>query len=328
MAILVVFFIFDRFRSVNEGEVMVIERFGAFLKDDSGAVRIFEPGRMYFLWPAPIDKPVVLRASESKEIDLNTAFWPRVSLEQAANSESLPPTDDLDPLLDGYNLTGDLNILHTRWKIKYRITNYYDYLTATRGADPTPLLSSIVRNAVIRHVAGISVDDAYYGDHRALFARINDTAQEELEKMKLGISIDGSITNQSLLPPGPAQGAFNQVTSSLSERKKLVDDARKEASATARTAETEALNIENDALQYKAAVVADAKANAGRIRELQARFTNDAAGLQLYLTQYRYDRLLEALSSARVYVLRPSDKNVFWLAPLADYLSNDGAKTN
>ncbi|GHS96816.1 hypothetical protein FACS1894139_01980 [Planctomycetales bacterium] len=318
MLVLLLFFILDRFRSVSEGEIMVIERFGAFLTDDRGQIKVFAPGKMYFLFPAPIDRPVVLRASEVKELDLATAFYPRVGAEQSIG-EALPNTDELDPLLDGYNLTGDLNLLHTRWKVKYRISDYRDYLLATQNGDPTALLAAAVENAILRNVAATTVDDAYYNDHRGLFERIDDETRAQLAEMKLGIDLDGSIANQSLRPPGPANAAFNQVTSSLSERKKLVDEARKNAATILQEAATEALQINHDALEYKTAVVADAKANAARIRDLQAKFPGDAAGLNLYLSQYRYDRLVDILAPARVYLLRKG-QNVFWTAPTPEYL--------
>lgn len=321
MAVLLLFFVLDRFRSVNEGEVMVVERFGAFLTDDSGAVRVFEPGRMYFLWPEPFDRAIVLRTAEVKTLELGEPFWPRVSAEEALKEETLPQKEDLDPVQDGYNLTGDLNLLHTKWKVQYRISNYRDYLLATQKHDPEKLLAAVVRSAVIRNFAGVTVDDAYHdsGKRSQLFARIDEEVRERLARLALGVELDGGIANQQILPPGFAQTAFIKVNDSQTERKKLVDEARKQESAIHKEAETEALVIRNEALQYRTAVVSRAQADAARVRELSARFTGDPEGLRIYLDQYRYDRLRSALAAARLYFLRDG-QNVFWTSPSPEYM--------
>lgn len=326
MLVLAVFFVLDRFRSVNEGEVLVVERFGAFLTDGRGDIRVFEPGRMYFFWPEPIDKTIVLRTAEVKTLELGAPFWPRVSAEEALDKETLPQKEELDPLLDGYNLTGDLNILHTRWKIQYRIANYRDYLLASRKNAPEKLLAAVVRAAVIRNFAGVSVDDAYHdsGRRSALFARIDEEIRTRLAGMRLGVELDGGIANQQILPPGSAQTAFIKVNNSQTERKKEIDEALKKASAIRQQAETEALVLRNEALQYRTAVTARAQADAARVREIAARFVDDPQGLRIYLDQYRYERLREALAAARLYFLRDGN-NIFWTSPTPEYVEEKTA---
>ena len=129
----------------------------------------------------------------------------------------------------------------------------------------------------------------------------------------------GGIANQQILPPGFAQTAFIKVNDSQTERKKLVDEARKQESAIHKEAETEALVIRNEALQYRTAVVSRAQADAARVRELSARFTSDPEGLRIYLDPYRYDRLRSALAAARLYFLRDG-QNVFWTSPSPEYM--------
>ena len=323
MLVLLLFFVLDRFRSVNEGEAMVIERLGKFLTDEHGAIRVFEPGRMYFLWPEPFERAIVMRTSEVKTLELGAPFWPRVSTAEALNTDTLPQKEELDPVQDGYNLTGDLNILHTRWKIQYRISNCRDYLLATRKNSPEKILAAVVRSAIIRNFAGVTVDDAYHdsGKRSALFARIDEEIQQRLDSLALGVSLDGGIANQQILPPGSAQTAFIKVNDSQTERKKLIDEARKKESAILQAAETEALDIRNDAERYRTAVVSRARADAARVRELSSRFVNDELGLQIYLNQYRYDRLSAALAASRLYFLR-NGQNIFWTSPTPEYIDS------
>lgn len=320
MLVLLLFFVLDRFRSVNDGEVMLIKRFGAYITDDNG-IRVFEPGQYHFLWPYPIEEAVVLRLSEEKQLDLSYAFWPRMTAEAAINPDAvLGPVEELDPGLDGYNLTGDLNILHTRWKIKYRINSYRDYLLTSR--DPLQELVAVCEDAIVRNFAGVSVDQAYYGDRQRLFDRISEQINQRLSQSRLGIELV-SLINTSLLPPGMTQEAFDRLTSSLSERKKLIDQARTEANTALKEGETEAQRTRNAAIEYKVATVSRAAADASRIRDLLARFPNDPQGLELFLQQYRYDRLREAMSRAKVYVLREGN-NVFWTTPGPADFSSEG----
>ncbi len=321
MLVLLLFFLLDRFRAVNDGEVMLVKRFGAFLTDDSG-IKVFEPGQYHFIWPYPIEEPVVLRLSEEKQIDLGGNFWPRISGDAAVNPESvIGAAEELDADLDGYNLTGDLNILHTRWKAKYRISSFRDYLLTS--AKPLEEFKAICEDAIVRNFAGVSVDQAYYGDKQALFDRISEVINQRLAQRKIGVELV-SLINVSLMPPGKTQEAFDRLTSSLSERKKLIDKARTEANTALKEGETEALRTRNAAQEYKVATVARAQADASRIRVLQARFPNDPQGLELFLQQYRYDRLREALAKSRVYVLREGN-NVFWTTPGPADFSTDSA---
>lgn len=323
MAVLLLFFMLDRFRAVNDGEVMLVKRFGAYLTDEQG-IKVFQPGQYHFIWPYPIEEAVVLRMSEEKQIDLGSNFWPRMSADALTKTDAgLGVAEELDPDLDGYNLTGDLNVLHTRWKVKYRIQSFRDYLLTAR--DPLLEFKSICEGAIVQNFAGVSVDQAYYGDRQALFDRISEDINKHLAQARLGVELV-SLINASLLPPGKTQEAFDKLTSSLSERKKLIDQARTDANGAVKDGETQALATHNAGIEYKVAVVARAQADASRIRELLARFPNDPQGLELFLHQYRYDRLREATAKARVYVLREGN-NIFWTTPgPADFTSDNAAQ--
>lgn len=315
MLVVLLLFILDRFRSVNDGEIMVVERFGELLNDENGALRIFTAGKMYGLFPEPIDHPIILRTAEAKELNFGLPFFPRAV---SKVSDDFPATAALEPLIDGYNLTGDLCVLHTHWKIKYRITNYRDYLLATQKNDPEDLLAAIVNNAIIRHFAGAQVDRTYHDEQPQLFARIDDEINARLATMRLGVELDGGLANQAMRAPGAAQTAFNKVASSLSEYQKSIDEAHRQSAQIMQAAETAALAINNEATHYKIATVARARADAVRIRELTRKFAGDQIGLKLYLAQYRYDRLRTILSNSKLYFLR-AGQNIFWTTPTPEY---------
>ncbi len=321
MAVLALFFILDRFRSVNEGEVMLIKRFGAFITDQNG-IKVFKPGQYHFIWPYPVEQAVVIRTSEEKELDLDANFWPRTTAEVAVDSgKVLAEVEQLAPDLDGYNITGDLNVLHTRWKVKYRISSFRNYILTSEK--PLEIFKSICQSSVVENFAGVSVDQAYYGDRQSLFDIITEQVNIDLAKAKIGIELV-SLINTTLLPPGKTQPAFDKLTSSLSERKKLIDKARTDANKLVKEGETDALSVRNDAQQYKVATTSRAKADADRLNDLLAKFPNDPQGLQIFLEQYRYDRLKQALANSNIYIMREGN-NIFWTSPgPADFMEEKG----
>lgn len=321
MLILLALFISDRFVSVDDGEVMVIKRYGKYNTDDTG-IKVYKPGSYHFILPYPIEEAVKIRTSEEKEIKLNYSFWPRIDAAAAlAGDGSLPKSPELHPAFDRYNITGDLNILHSSWIIKYRINDYRAYLLSCTSQKATEeLIQAIAEDSINQIFAGVSVDQAFYGDKQHLFDMITERIKNQLSVADIGIELTNLI-NQSLLPPGFAQDAFDKVRSSLSKRDELIDTAKKEANTLTKNAETEAQQIKNAALQYKVTVVSRAEADAGRIKDLMAKFPNDPEGLNIYLSQYRYDRLQDALKNARIYLMRDG-KNIFWTAPANETFSD------
>lgn len=316
MAVLVLFFVVDRFTYVEEGEVLLVRRFGQYLTEpETGALRVFTPGKYHFLWPAPIETAERIRVSAEMEISLDEEFWPRLDARTAARGpDALPMRTRFEPVLDGYMLTGDLNLLHSRWKIKYRIVDYEAYVLAAR--DPERVLRKSACAAIVRNLAGIDVDQAYYGNRNLLFDRIRQDIQNDLApagSFRWGIQLI-SVVNTKFEAPGAAQGAFDAVTTAQSERTRLIEQARTEADTIRQNASTEAQAIRLDAEHYRTMVVSRAAADAQRLRDLLDRFPDDPEGLDLYLRQYRYLQIREALAKVRLYLLREG-QTIFWTRP-------------
>lgn len=318
MVLLLLFFVMDRFTYVEEGEVLLIRRFGKYLTEpETGTIRIFTPGKYHFIWPAPIESPERLRVSAEMEISLDEEFWPRIDARTAARGpDALPMRTRFEPVLDGYMLTGDLNLLHSRWKIRYRIVDYEAYVLAARN--PETVLRESARAAIVRTLAGTDVDQAYYGNRNLLFDRIRQDIQNDLTpagSFRWGIQLI-SVVNTKFEAPGAAQGAFDAVTTAQSERTRLIEQARTEADIIRQNAMTEAQAIRLQAEHYRTMMVSRAAAEAQRLTDLLDQFPNDPEGLALYLRQYRYMQIRDALANVRLYLLREG-QTIFWTRPEA-----------
>lgn len=315
--LLVVFFLLERVTYIEEGQVALIRRFGAYLLDPSGRPRIFEPGSFVFVWPSPIESLEILPRARERSMTIETEFWPRIEKKEKVTQgeKALPVMQSLDPTNDRYHLTGDQNLMHSQWKVTYRVEDFLAYRLAAE--DPEAMVRALVVSVILRAMGGISIDDAYYYKKDDLFRRIEEDAKSAVldptGRPRWGIRIV-HVLNTALLPPGAAQEAFDAVTGALSERTRLIDQARKEAEARLEDAKREADKVRREAEAYATRVRSEAAADAERLTVLLKRFAGDPQGLRIYLEQWRSQELGEILQGMRLYLL-PRGSNVLWTGP-------------
>ncbi len=315
--------VLESFQFVEQGKVGLVRRFGAYLRDDRGEVRLFKPGTLFFLWPAPLEVLEKIPAGQELELTLDQEFWPTVTKQQEAdpNAPELPPVPRLEPGKDGYGLSGDLNLAHSRWVIKYQVSDPERYkLTAE---NPETLLRATATAVIFKCLAGYAVDDALVHRSQELFALIDKSVRaavlDEQGRPQWGLEVT-RVINVKLLPPGNTQRAFNAVTQAGSERKEKVDKAHAEAARILAEAEAQANTVRNDSRAYALRLTRRAGADAQAMQDLLAKYPNDPVGLNVYLEQYRQDVLTEVLAGTKRYILRPG-QTWFMTSPTpAEYL--------
>ena len=115
--ILFVVYLLSATMVVQPGEVALVLRFGKLV----GATRedqIRRPGLLLAM-PYPIDRVIRVPIKEEGEV-LIQELWKSLT-------EGGPPTTTIDPLKEGYCLTGDQNILQARLVAKFRIDDPIAY---------------------------------------------------------------------------------------------------------------------------------------------------------------------------------------------------------
>ncbi len=315
MAGVVVLFLLESVTYVDEGQVGILRRFGTFVRhrsgEKAGEVRLFRPGRPILLLPAPVDELERIAVEETKEIRLDTEFWPQLSRENrlTAEEDRLPAQRSLRAGTDGYNLTGDWNLVHSRWIIRYEIDDPETYRTA--AADPEAVLRSIARTAVLQVFAGASVDDVLYQNTQVLTDRIRTRIQRAVRSASgaplYGIRVTEVQTQGNVLPPGRAHAAFNNVTRARAQRKTDEEAARTEAETIRNEAAAEANRIRTEARTYRTEVVSRARADAEALTALLRKFADQPEALGVYLDMYRLDTLEQVLPVTKRYIVRPGD---------------------
>ncbi|MBR0237269.1 MAG: protease modulator HflK [Thermoguttaceae bacterium] len=144
--LLVILFWFSGITSVKPGNVGMLMRFGKL--QGKGEERIMKPGLALAL-PYPIDEVIQTPELKIEQLEINEIFKP---LDGGMGS-----LDSIDPLLEGYALTGDMNVIQTKIVVKYKVS---DPIAFRLGVDkPEAFLHDIVLTAFTQTAANWTIDD-------------------------------------------------------------------------------------------------------------------------------------------------------------------------
>jgi membrane protease subunit HflK len=288
MGALVVIILAAGFFTVNPGEKAVILRFGRPVGE--GQNMLLSSGRIYWSFPYPIDEVVRIPIAEIQKVTSN-AGWYAMTHEQEVAFEALgtePPAsgNSLNPAIDGYVLTADQNIIHTRATVYYHIddplaaifffaagTNQQFNLGGISNA-----LQNAANNALVATAARFNVDDiltvniARFQD--AVSQRLNDLVDRE----HLGVVID-QCQVQSAAPRQLAD-IFRQVVAARQNRDKLVQDALGEENRILSQAGAQAASITNAAESARTRYVTSIQSDAEAFTKLLPQYESNP---QLYM---------------------------------------------
>jgi len=254
MVALVVVFLGSGFFQVGTQEKAVILRFGKTVGQEQEA--LLGPG-LHWSFPYPIDEVVKIPITEIQKIS-STVGWFAETPEQELSGNLPPPRPSLIPGVDGYVITADRNIIHTRATLYYQVDDPIRYVFGFTSASNT--IQNALNNALLDTAAQFKVDDVLYSDvagfQEAVQQRVG--AQADL----LGITVKQCNVESS--PPRQLKDVFDQVTEARQNQNKVLDDAHSYENQATNSAEAQASTIINEArsarARYVQSVQADAKA--------------------------------------------------------------------
>ena len=325
MLVILVLFCLDCAQQLRQNEIGLVRRFGRFAEDGAGLVRKLEPGSYHFILPEPIEKLERVSLS-NRSLSLDAEFWTSDGAgARRIDAAGMPANrESFDPDADGYNLTGDLNLIHTRWKIEYAIDRNYpqDYLLATVPAPagtpaekledygPEKMLRSVAASVILRNIAGLSADDVLINKQSTLKSGILEQIQQAMrDPQRPGRHLGGLVVTNALLaavsPPARVKVDFDQVAQAMAERQTAIDDAERDAKDILEKAGAEAAGIAAEGTVLRRRIVETAKAEAGYVQDLADRFKDDPGGLAVMLEQLRLDALDKALGGASLTTFPP-----------------------
>ncbi len=208
---------------------------------------LLKPG-IHFAFPKPIHEIVRIPVEKVQTLPIES-FWYFETAEEKLNPEKKRPArGPLDPLKDGYCLTGnesltgdegtDYNIVHSKWTLTYKIgspkkffENVYmrdrkpgeDFLDAASGT-VEPLLESLVSDAIVSTLLHYDIDKAIKSED-SIARKVKAILQEKLDLIESGIAID-AVRADRIVWPRQVDAAFQASTKARQESEQARVDAR------------------------------------------------------------------------------------------------------
>ena len=275
---LVILFFCSGFFTVGPQEKAMILRFG---KPVGEGPKVLLGAGLHWSFPYPIDEVVKIPITEIQKVS-STVGWFAVTPEQELSGNVPPPGPSLVPGVDGYAITADRNIIHTRATLYYQVDDPVRYVFGFASA--TNSVQNALNNALLAIAARFKVDDILYNDvagyRDAVEQRVNELADAE----KLGITVNHCDVES--IPPRQLKPVFDQVTQARENRNKVLNDAHTYENQVTNAASAQAVTLIDEAIsartRYVQSLQADAKAFSALLPNYQL---NPALFEQQKLTQ-------------------------------------------
>ena len=274
MVVLVVAFLFSGFFKVDPQQQAIILRFGKPV--GQGAQALLGPG-LHWSFPYPIDESVKISITSIQRVD-STVGWFATTPEM----EEPPPGPSLNPAVDGYVLTADGNIIHTRARLTYRINDpiryIFDFLNASNS------IQSALDNALLYAAAHFNVDDILTRDVTGFKEAVQRRTTELVEKQNLGVIVEGCQVQSR--PPRQLKTAFENVLKAEVKRNQVLSEAHSFENQVLSKASADAESRINLAEVARVRLVNDVSSRASLFGELLPQYrSNSALFVQQRLTE-------------------------------------------
>jgi modulator of FtsH protease HflK len=246
MLVVVVAMLFSGIFVVGPGEKAVRVRFGKMV--GVGADKELFSG-VHLAWPYPIESYIKVSVDKVTSIEADGLMY-RDSV-NPQNPASAP--ESLHPVQDGYTLTGDMNIIHTKWTIKYQITDVVDYINYIKeianAGELDVLLENMLYDSVIDVSGRFTIDDAWLERRSDFIDEVINELRGRLAIVPTGIA----IVNLNLVehrPPVQTLLAFFQAQNA----KETSEEIKSYAASQATKLMNEIAGTESTAQQILAAI--------------------------------------------------------------------------
>lgn len=297
---------------VGQHEEAVVLRFGRFT--GFGPEQVRKPG-IHWAWPYPIDQVVKISVGRDRVLVV-AAFWPELGREARIEGADVKvKVGLLEPGKDGYNITGDRNLVHTIWSVRYKIDDIRRYLVKLGQPQPGSvsndwaelgrLISATLENTVIRVIGRFDVNDVLREGKARLVSQVQRGLQDRMADLDVGVRVEQVLLNR-VEPPGKVADAFSAVIRAEQTKDKVLQDAKAYAGSLAEQARGEEALAVAEAEAYKTLISEKARSDADYIKALLAECKGDREKLDLFLMRQQMDAVAEFLVGAREkFVLRP-----------------------
>ncbi len=301
MGLLLLVFIASGFFTVGPQQRAILLRFGKPVGGEAEKA-LLGPG-FHWSFPYPIDESVLVSISGIQQVRSTVGWYAVTPAQEAAGTEPLAGMT-LNPAQDGYVLTADGNIVHTRATLTYRI-NYpirytFDFLNASNA------VQNALDSALIFAASHFAIDDILTRDVLGFREAVRRRVVDLVDRQGLGVAIE-QCSVQSV-PPRQVKEAFAEVLKAEVGRSKTLNDARSYENQVLSKASADSQGRINLAESDRARLIQDVRSQAERFNDLLPKF---AANPKLFVEQRLTETLGRVLTNVqdKIFVTESGDAN-------------------
>ncbi len=218
---------------------------------------------LHWSLPYPIDEVVRIPITE-EQIVSSTVGWYLTTPEAELSGEEMPAGPSLNPAFDGYVITADRNILHTRATLRYQINDPIRFVFDFASASNT--VQNALNNALLFTAARYKVDDILINKSVEFREAVLQRVNELTDQAQLGIAVKQCDVESKA--PRQLQPVFAMVTTSRENRNKLLNDAHSYENQVFNQSGARATTVTNEAATASANYVKSITAESRRFNDL------------------------------------------------------------
>lgn len=273
---------------VRQDEVAVTLRWGHLV----GAVPSQQqhgPGLLFAL-PKPIDEIVRVKIRRVAEITV-TDLMP-----SAGRPEDAENATTLNPLTQGYALTGDQNVVHARVMVHYRVREPVAW--AFYGPKSEDILRVETAAAMVRSLGELHVDRVLSEGREELIQTVTRRVQAALDNVHSGLELT-SVELTDLAPPRSLVSDFSAVQSAYIDAESRKSEAQAFAAEAVPKAQADADRSLQTARADSEASLAKARGDAEAFLALRTEYRANTAVVRERLYWDAVDRAIVAAGAVR-----------------------------
>lgn len=289
IAIMALLYLVSGVTTVKQDEVAVILRWGR-LVGATPALQQHGPGLLFAL-PRPIDQVVRVQVKHVWEVPVS-ALAPGV----ATPEEDATNMNTLNPLTQGYALTGDQNIVQANMVARYRVRDPAEW--AFYGPKAEEVLRVEVTSAMVRSLGEMGVDQILSDGRQRLIATVARRTQSGLDAAHSGLELS-SLELTRLAPPQALASEFDSVQSAFIGAQTQRSEAQAFAESAIPAAHAEAEEFVQRAHGEADAALAVARGDADAFRALEKEYRTNPAVVRERLYRDAVERAISTAGSVR-----------------------------
>jgi len=280
VGLMALLYLFSGVTVVRPDEVAVILRWGR-LVGDTPALQAHPPG-LLFAFPRPVDQVIRVQVKHVHEVPVST-----LTAAPPEEDESVPTS--LNPLTQGYALTGDQNVVHVDMVARYRVRDPGEW--AFYGPKSEDVLRVEVSAAMVRSLGEMGVDRVLADGRKDLIATATRRAQAGLDACHSGLELS-SLELTNLIPPRALVEEFNAVQSAFIGAETMRKEAQAFAEGAVPGAQARADELLQTARADASSDLSQAMGEADAFRSLAKEYRANAAVVRERLYRDAVDRAI------------------------------------